>query len=90
MGEPKGTGLETARQMAKFENYNEETGKVFEEDIPVTYSGVLEKILLEVKVAKDDMGKVIGRKGNVAKSIRTVMKAMATKEHKKVTVEFIG
>lgn len=49
MGEPKGTGIETARQMAKFENYNEETGKVFEEDIPVTYSGVLEKILLEVK-----------------------------------------
>ena len=49
MGEPKGTGLEAARQMAKFENYNEETGKVFEEDIPVTYSGILEKILLEVK-----------------------------------------
>ena len=48
------------------------------------------KILLEVKVAKDDMGKVIGRKGNVAKSIRTVMKAMALKEQKQVTVEFIG
>ena len=49
MGDPKGTGLETAREMAKFENYNEETGKVFEEDIPVTYSGILEKINLEVK-----------------------------------------
>ena len=35
--------------MAKFENYNEETGKAFEEDIPVTYSGILEKINLEVK-----------------------------------------
>ncbi len=49
MGEPKGTGIESAREMAKFENYNEETGKVFEEDIPVTYSGILEKILMEVK-----------------------------------------
>lgn len=49
MGDPKGTGLETAREMAKFENYNEETGKVFEEDIPVTYSGILEKVNLEVK-----------------------------------------
>lgn len=49
MGEPKGIGLETARKMATFENYNEETGKLFEEDIPVTYSGILEKIQLEVK-----------------------------------------
>ena len=49
MGDPKGTGIETARKMAKFENYNEETGKAFEEDIPVTYSGILEKINLEVK-----------------------------------------
>ena len=49
MGDPKGTGIETAREMAKFENYNEETGKVFEEDIPVTYSGILEKVNLEVK-----------------------------------------
>lgn len=49
MGDPKGTGIDTAREMAKFENYNEETGKVFEEDIPVTYSGILEKVNLEVK-----------------------------------------
>lgn len=49
MGDPKGTGIDTAREIAKFENYNEETGKVFEEDIPVTYSGILEKVNLEVK-----------------------------------------
>ena len=35
--------------MAEFENYNEETGKVFEENIPVTYSGILEKIQIAVK-----------------------------------------
>ena len=49
MGEPKGTGIETARKMAHFENYNEETGEVYEEVMPVTYSGVLEKILVEVR-----------------------------------------
>ena len=49
MGTPKGTGIVSARKMAEFENYNEETGKVFEENIPVTYSGVLEKIQLAVK-----------------------------------------
>ena len=46
-------------------------------------------ILLEVKVSKSDMGKVIGRQGRLAKSIRTVIKAVAGKEHKKVTVEFV-
>ncbi len=47
-------------------------------------------IVLEVKVAEEDMGKVIGKQGRLAKSIRTLIKAVATKEHKKVTVEFMG
>lgn len=46
-------------------------------------------ITLQVKVADKDMGKVIGKQGKIAKSIRTVMKSVATKEHKKVIVEFI-
>ena len=46
-------------------------------------------ICYEVKVAKEDMGKVIGKQGKMAKSIRTVMKAIAVKEHKKVNVEFL-
>ena len=47
-------------------------------------------IVYEVKVDQNDMGKIIGRQGRLAKSIRTVMKAVAGKEHKKVSVEFIG
>lgn len=46
-------------------------------------------ICYEVKVAKDDMGKVIGKQGKMAKSIRTIMKAIASKEHKKVIIEFL-
>lgn len=46
-------------------------------------------IVFEVKVAEEDMGKVIGRQGRLAKSIRTVAKAVAGREQKKVTVEFI-
>lgn len=46
-------------------------------------------ILLEVKVSKNDMGKVIGKQGRLAKSIRTVIKSIAGKEHKKVIVEFV-
>ena len=47
-------------------------------------------IILEVKVAENDMGKVIGKEGRVAKAIRTVVKAIAAKEQKRVTIEFIG
>ena len=49
-----------------------------------------QSILLQVKVAKDDMGRVIGKQGRVAKSIRTLMKALASKNQKKLTIEFIG
>ena len=48
------------------------------------------KVVFEVKVADGDMGKIIGKQGRLAKSIRTVVKAVANKEQKRVTVEFIG
>ena len=43
----------------------------------------------EFKVAKDDMGKVIGKQGKMAKAIRSIMKAVAGKEHKRINVEFV-
>lgn len=46
-------------------------------------------IVFEVKVANEDMGKVIGKQGRLAKSIRTVVKSIGAREHKKVSVEFI-
>lgn len=47
-------------------------------------------VIFEVKVADSDMGKVIGKEGRVAKAIRTIVKAVAAKEEKRVTIEFIG
>ena len=47
-------------------------------------------VVFEVKLADGDMGKIIGKQGRLAKSIRTVVKAVANKEQKRVTVEFIG
>ena len=41
-----------------------------------------------VKVASTDMGKIIGRQGKIAKSIRTLMKSLASKEKKTVSIEF--
>ena len=44
-------------------------------------------ITLELKVAPDDMGKIIGKQGRIAKALRTVVKAAATKESKRIVVE---
>lgn len=48
-----------------------------------------QSIILELKVAQDDMSKVIGKQGRIAKAIRTVVKAAAIKEEKRVVVEII-
>ncbi len=46
--------------------------------------------VLELRVADDDMGKVIGKQGRIAKAIRTVVKAAASRENKRAVVEIIG
>ena len=47
-------------------------------------------VVFEVKVAETDMGKIIGKQGKIAQSIRSIMKAVSAKEHKRVSVEFLG
>ena len=46
-----------------------------------------EAIILELSVADEDMGKVIGKQGRIAKAIRVVMRAAATRGNEKITVE---
>ncbi len=46
-------------------------------------------IILELRVAPEDMGKVIGKQGRIAKAIRTVVNAAAVKENKRVVVEIV-
>ncbi len=46
-------------------------------------------IIIELRVAPGDMGKVIGKQGRIAKALRTVVKAAAMKENKKVVVEIV-
>ena len=47
-------------------------------------------ITYEVKLASEDMGKIIGKQGKTAQAIRTIAKSLASKEHKRVVIEFIG
>lgn len=57
------------------------------EEVIVTETENDKAIVVELKVAADDMGKVIGKQGRVAKSIRTVVKAAASRDDKKVIVD---
>ncbi|MCX4326684.1 MAG: KH domain-containing protein [Lachnospiraceae bacterium] len=56
-------------------------------EVTVTQTEKDNEIIFELKVAQDDMGKVIGKQGRIAKAIRSVVKAAASRTDKKVTVE---
>jgi len=49
-----------------------------------------DSVVVELRVAADDMGKVIGRQGRIAKALRTVVKAASVKQNKKVVVEIVS
>lgn len=59
------------------------------EEVKVIESENDKSVLLELRVAPDDMGKVIGKQGKIAKSIRTLTKAAAAKAGKRVAVEIM-
>ena len=61
----------------------------YPDDVSVTEVEKDGSTVLELRVNKDDMGKVIGKQGRIAKAIRTVVKAAASREDKKVVVEII-
>ena len=60
------------------------------DEVVVTETETEKTIVVELRVAPEDMGKVIGKQGRIAKSIRTLVKAAATKDDKKVVVEIVN
>lgn len=59
------------------------------EEVVVTEKETGKSTVIELKVAQSDMGKVIGKQGRIAKAIRSVVKAAASKSDKKVIVDII-
>ena len=59
------------------------------DEVVVTENEKDDAVIIELKVGPSDMGKVIGRQGRIAKAIRTVVKAAASKEDRKVIVEIM-
>lgn len=58
-------------------------------DVVVSETAGESIVILEIRVASGDIGKVIGKEGRIANAIRTVVKAAAAKAEKKVTVEIM-
>ena len=61
----------------------------YPDQVVVTETENEKAIVLELRVAQSDMGNVIGKQGRIAKAIRSVVKAAASKEEKKVIVEIM-
>ena len=59
------------------------------DEVVVTERTEGKNTVIELHVASSDMGKVLGKQGRIAKAMRTVVKAAATRENKRVTVEII-
>ena len=59
------------------------------DQVTVTEIGDSDDLTLELRVAPEDMGKVIGKQGRIAKAIRTVVKAAGIHEDKKIIVEIV-
>ncbi len=57
--------------------------------VSVTEISEEDGLVLELRVAPEDMGKVIGRQGRIAKEIRTIIKTVAQRDGEKVTVEIV-
>ena len=59
------------------------------DEVLVTQTEKDKAIVVELRVAQSDMGKVIGKQGRIAKAIRAVVKAASSQEDKKVVVEIL-
>ena len=60
------------------------------EQVSVTETIEETAIIYEVKVAEEDIGRIIGKQGKVAQAIRTLIKSIGAKEKKKIVVKFVG
>ena len=59
------------------------------DQVTVTEIGDSDDLTLELRVAPEDLGKVIGRQGRIAKEIRTIIKTVAQRTGEKVTVDIV-
>ena len=59
------------------------------EQVEITEENVQDTTVIKVKVASEDMGRIIGKEGRIIKSIREIVRAYSAKEHKKVSIDIV-
>ena len=59
------------------------------DEVTITEKEEENKTIYNVKVAESDMGRIIGKQGKVANSIRTLMRALNSKDKKRISIEFL-
>ncbi len=59
------------------------------DDVEVTEDGEDDAVVVRLKVSKDDLGKVIGKKGRTAKAMRTLLAAASIKQNKRSSLEIV-
>lgn len=60
------------------------------DEVAVTQVEGERSVILELKVAPDDMGKIIGKHGRIAEALRTIVNAAAKKDGKRISIDIIG
>ena len=61
----------------------------FPDKVTITEKQENQITVFEVRVASEDMGRVIGREGQIARAIRTIMKSVSSKQKTRISVEFV-
>lgn len=59
------------------------------EQVEITEENAQDTTVIKVKVASEDMGRIIGKEGRIIKSIREIVRAYSAKEHKKVSIDIV-
>lgn len=59
------------------------------EQVEITEENVQDTTVIKVKVASEDMGRIIGKEGRIIKSIREIVRAYSAKEHKRVSIDIV-
>lgn len=59
------------------------------EQVEITEENTQDTIVIKVKVASEDMGRIIGKEGRIIKSVREIVRAYSAREHKKVSIDIV-
>jgi predicted RNA-binding protein YlqC (UPF0109 family) len=86
---PDTTALKSTNELAKMIEYMARMLVDFPEQVEINEIVGENTTVIELKVAKEDLGKIIGKQGRTARAVRTILNGASTKLHKRTVLEII-